>query len=57
MIDVLRRLYSIFGDVVLLAVGFKSKKPINPSWQTVSFADSRKPAYQAELEAAVRRPA
>lgn len=48
----LERLYSIFGDAVLIPVKLKSKKPVNTGWNTVTFADTQETAYQDELEAA-----
>jgi P4 family phage/plasmid primase-like protien len=53
--DVLQKLYDVFGLVVLLPVGLKSKTPVAQAWQKVSYADSRASAYQAELRRAIQR--
>jgi P4 family phage/plasmid primase-like protien len=55
MTDVLQKLYDIFGQVVLLPIGFKSKIPVARTWQKISYADSMSSSYQVELRRAVRR--
>lgn len=55
MTDVLRKLYSVFGQVVLLPIGFKSKIPSAQAWQKISYADSMASAYQAELRRVIQR--
>jgi hypothetical protein len=52
--EVLRRLYAIFGKVVLLPIPLRSKKPVT-GWNTVSFKQTEAPAYQANLLTAVLR--
>jgi P4 family phage/plasmid primase-like protien len=54
MIDILKYLYAVFGDVVLLPIGFKTKKPLDTAWQKISFDDTQTPEYHARLETAVR---
>ena len=53
MNQTLRKLYSIFGKVVLLRAALKSKKPIASGWNRVTYADSLLHAYQSDLEQAV----
>jgi hypothetical protein len=51
---VLKQLYAIFGEVVLLPIPLRSKKPA-AGWNTLTFDQTQAPAYQASLLAAVRR--
>jgi hypothetical protein len=52
--EILRQLYAIFGQVVLLPIPVRSKKPV-AGWNSVTFEETQTPAYQAELLTAVRR--
>src|SRR5215469_14482176 len=55
MTHVLQKLYDIFGQVVLLPIGFKSKIPAAQAWQRISYADSMASSYQAELRRLIQR--
>jgi hypothetical protein len=52
--ELLRQLYAIFGQVVLLPIPLRSKKP-PVGWNSVTFEETKLPAYQAKLLQAFQR--